>query len=44
MTVKELIEELKEYDEDKEVKIQAGHNKKEDNIGICEEYDYILIW
>lgn len=43
MTVKELIEKLKEYDEDKEVKIQAGYNK-EDNIGLCEEYDYILIW
>lgn len=44
MTVKELIKELKKYDENKKVKIQAGYNIVEDDLDVCEEYDYILIW
>lgn len=42
MTVKELIEELKEYDEDRKVEIQAGYCR-ERNIMVTEEDDCILI-
>lgn len=43
MTVKELIKELKEYDEDKEVIIAVGYNTQYD-FNVTEERDNIVLW